>query len=415
MPSTCRSAASRSLRRRPHVLSRGSRDVRLVARVARDVVGLRQRAPPRRARDDVELPRSPARPRTISTARRSRTRRTARSTGDDAFPGEPSRRRAGARADARARHVRDRETSAAAHVRPRSTRASAHTARGTGRRRARRSSTTFRSRTASCRTQAGRAPCSTGLGLDAKSVASERHQVAYGVELRRQVSALDQVVPTLDQRLTSNPVLSSALAYVADAWSPSPALDGAGALRANATHVARSDGRRYGVSALDPHLSVVRAVRASPCGSHTITRPSRRSRCKRSGMDSAQPDAPFVPLAPERGDAYELSYERGRRARPSTADAVQQGEHDRIDVFPVDLRNAVAANASPGAALGIPQNVGSAARERRRARLLARTACRSPRRTCARARRARRSSGSTISTRRPSPRTTSFRWDTFPT
>jgi hypothetical protein len=199
----------------------------------------------------------------------------------------------------------------------------------------------------------------TGLGLDAKSVASERHQIAYGVELRRQVSALDQIVPTLDQRLTSNPVLSSALAYVADVWSPSSALTVQGALRANATRVSRSDDRRYGVSSLDPHLSVVTHLRDAAVRlayDHTTVAPKP---LQAERLDSAQPDAPFVPLAPERGDAYELSYERAGAHGRVRLTLFSKAEHDRIDVIPVNLRNAVAANASPGAGLGVPQNAGS--------------------------------------------------------
>jgi carboxypeptidase family protein len=199
----------------------------------------------------------------------------------------------------------------------------------------------------------------TGLGLDAKSVASERHQFAYGVEVRRQTSALDQVVPTLDRRLTSNPVLSSALAFLADEWSPSPALTFQAALRSNATHVSRSDSRRYDVSSLDPHVSAVAHLRGGAVRlayDHTTVAPKP---LQAERLDSALPDAPFVPLAPERGDSYEMSYERAGSHGRVRLTLFSKAERDRIDVVPVNFRNAAAASASPGAGIGVPQNVGS--------------------------------------------------------
>jgi hypothetical protein len=192
----------------------------------------------------------------------------------------------------------------------------------------------------------------SGFGIDAQSLASERHRVAYGVELRRQTSSLDQVVPTLDQRLVSNPVLRSGLAYVSDAWSPAPAFTLQLALRASATHVARSDGRAYGVSAIDPHLSgVVRlgagAVRLAYDHTTVAPKPLEAER-----IDRANPAAPFVPLAAERGDSYELSYERASARGRLRLTAFSKDERNRIDVVPADFRTG-------GNALGVPQNAGA--------------------------------------------------------
>jgi TonB dependent receptor/Carboxypeptidase regulatory-like domain len=193
----------------------------------------------------------------------------------------------------------------------------------------------------------------TGFGFDVQSLAGERHRIAYGVELRRQTSSLDQVVPTLDQRLASDPVLSSGLGYVSDAWSPAPAFTLEGALRANATHVARSDRRSYGVSSLDPHVSGVfhlhggGALRLAYDHTTVAPKPLEAER-----IDPAQPDAPFVPLAAERGDSYELSFERATPRGRVRFTVFSKDERNRIDVAPVDFRTG-------GNALGVPQNVGA--------------------------------------------------------
>jgi hypothetical protein len=195
----------------------------------------------------------------------------------------------------------------------------------------------------------------SGFGFDAKSLASERHQIAYGFELRRQTSMLDQIVPTLDQRLTSNPVLRSALLYVADAWSPSPALTLQGALRARSTQVVPDGRPRYTDASLDPHVSAVAHLRGGALRfayDHT-TVPPKPLQTQR--IDSTQPNAPFVPLAPERGDAYELSYEHGDARNRLRLTLFSKAQHDRIDVIPTDFRNAT----NPGTAIGVPQNVGS--------------------------------------------------------
>lgn len=192
----------------------------------------------------------------------------------------------------------------------------------------------------------------TGLGIDAQSLAAEHHRVAYGIDLRRQTSFLDQIVPTLDQRLVSNPVLTSALAYVSDAWSPSANVTLQAALRANATRVARSDGRRYDAGAVDPHLSgVVRfgggALRLAYDHTTVAPKPLEAER-----IDRAQPGAPFVPLAAERGDSYELSYERATPRARLRVTAFSKDERNRIDVVPTGFRTG-------GNAFGVAQNVGA--------------------------------------------------------
>lgn len=195
-----------------------------------------------------------------------------------------------------------------------------------------------------------------GFGIDGKNLAAERHQFAYGLERRREQSALAQLVPTFDQTLSSHPVLISTLAYFADDWSPSAAVTLQGALRANTTSVIRSDGRRYHLASLDPHVSFVTRVGANAIRfayDHTTVAPKP---LQVERFDSAGAGAPFVPLAPERGDSYEFSFERGGPRGHLRLTFFSKSERDRIDVLPVDFRNA---NASGAAAIGVPQNVGA--------------------------------------------------------
>ena len=208
----------------------------------------------------------------------------------------------------------------------------------------------------------------TGSGLDVKSF-DLRHTFAYGAELRRQTTTLDQVVtpygigfiaPSDREVLTANPVLSSALAYASDAWSPSPQFTLQGALRAQTTHVARGDGPRYDVASVDPHLAAVLHLRGGAAFrlayDHTTVAP-RPLEAERH--DSAQPGAPFVPLAPERGSAWELSYERSLHAGALRLTAFSKDDRDRIDVIPTNFRTPVGAGQNPGTSLGVPQNVGA--------------------------------------------------------
>ncbi len=198
-----------------------------------------------------------------------------------------------------------------------------------------------------------------GAGIDAVSLASTQHQIAYGAELRRQTSSLDQIVPTLDQEVTANPVLSSRIAYVSDDWRLGPRFTLAGALRYAATRVARGDGRAYGVAALDPHLSAVvelgRASSLRAAFDHTTVAPKP---LEAERNDSLAPGAPFIALAPERGDAFEVSFEHGGSARLRFT-VFSKDDRDRIDVVPANYRATAVSGSSPGTAIGVPQNVGS--------------------------------------------------------
>jgi hypothetical protein len=212
----------------------------------------------------------------------------------------------------------------------------------------------------------------TGVGLDVKNLAATRHQVGYGIELRRQTSTLAQVVTPYGvvpespaeyaasaKLLSSNPVLTSSLAYLADEWSPSDGFTLQGALRTIATHVARSDGTRYGVAALDPHLAAVFHLRAGALRlayDHTTVAPKP---LQAERFSNTRAGAPVVALAPERGDSYDLSFERGGGANRLRFTLFSKDERDRIDTIPTNFRNTITSGSNPGVVFGVPQNVGA--------------------------------------------------------
>jgi hypothetical protein len=213
----------------------------------------------------------------------------------------------------------------------------------------------------------------TGFGLDVKSLASARHQLGYGAELRRQTSTLAQTVTpygfvpanpadfaTSAELLSSNPVLTSALAYLSDEWSPSEAFTLQAALRWGSTHVHRSDGTpSYDVAALDPHLSAVLHLRGSAVrlAYDHVTVPPKPLQAER--FSSTNAGAPVIDLSPERGDSYDLSFERGGAGNRLRLSLFSKDERDRIDTIPTNFRNSVPSGSNPGTVFGIPQNVGS--------------------------------------------------------
>jgi hypothetical protein len=196
-----------------------------------------------------------------------------------------------------------------------------------------------------------------GLGLDVQNLASERHELSYGADVRTQASLLDQLVPTFDDHITAQPVLNSSLLYASDRWSPSERLTLTGTLRATGTRVIRSDGYRYGVSALDPHAGLnyrfASGLALLATFDHTTQAPNP---LEAERLDSAAP-APFAPLAPESGDSYEIGLERTGPVRARLT-YFAKDEKNLVDVLPADFRSAVAAGSAPGG-VGIPTNAGN--------------------------------------------------------
>lgn len=198
-----------------------------------------------------------------------------------------------------------------------------------------------------------------GLGVDAKNIGGT-HEIGYGVELRNTTAGLDQLVPTFDERVTSNPNLQYLIGYVSDRFSPSLRLAIEPGLRYFATTVRRSDGRRYSFSGIDAHIAT--SYRWGPENAEALrlafdhtTVPPAPLEVERN--NSALANAPFTPLAPERGNAYEASFEhQGRTSLRLTY--FYKHEKDLIDVIPQNYRSPVAGISNPATAVGIPQSIG---------------------------------------------------------
>lgn len=198
-----------------------------------------------------------------------------------------------------------------------------------------------------------------GAGIDAKNIAGA-HEIGYGIELRTNTSGLSQVVPTLDERVTSNPNLQYLIGYLSDRFSISRQLAIEPGLRFFNTSVKRSDGRQYAFSALDAHIASsyrwgadnAQALRLAY--DHTTVPPAPLEVERNS---SALANAPFTPLAPERGNAYEVSFEhQGRTSLRFTY--FFKHEKNLIDVIPQNYRSPVAGISNPATAVGIPQSIG---------------------------------------------------------
>jgi hypothetical protein len=65
----------------------------------------------------------------------------------------------------------------------------------------------------------------SGLLYDVQDVADDRDRVDYGLAYRENNSFLDQIVPTADEYIHSNPTLFTALGYLSDTWTVVPRLD----------------------------------------------------------------------------------------------------------------------------------------------------------------------------------------------
>ncbi|HEV3157426.1 MAG TPA: TonB-dependent receptor [Candidatus Baltobacteraceae bacterium] len=194
-----------------------------------------------------------------------------------------------------------------------------------------------------------------GAGFDVQNVASERHQIAYGADLRSQTSSLNQLVPTFDESITSQPLVRSSLLYLSDRWSPSSNLVITPTIRASQTSYTLSDGNRYGDGSLDPHLGAVykrgsNAVRLTY--DHTTVAPLP---LEAERNDSSAPQ-PFTPLSPEAGNSYEASLEHIGASRIRLT-YFAKVEHNLIDVLPANFRSAIASGESP-TGVGVPTNAG---------------------------------------------------------
>src|SRR5450631_2989543 len=159
----------------------------------------------------------------------------------------------------------------------------------------------------------------TGINFDVDNVAGEHHHIKYGAEYRVNNSFLDQVVPTANEFIRSNPTLFSSLLYLSDTWSVSRRFDFSATARYNATHIVPSDGPHYGVTAVDPHASAVYrlggdySLRATFDHTTVAPKPLEADRSDSANVDAAGNPAPFVPLAPETTNVFTYSFEGGSR------------------------------------------------------------------------------------------------------
>ncbi len=203
----------------------------------------------------------------------------------------------------------------------------------------------------------------TGIGADVQADAGDRHNIYYGVDYRSSTSWLDQIVPTADEFITSNPTIISTLAYLGDTWSMSPHFDLGVTLRAVHAGIARSDGPNYSVGALDPHLAFayrfgdVYAFRTTYDRTTVVPKGLEVDRTDSANVDQNGNPAPTAELAPEAGDFFTYSLERSGATRARLTYFAQR-ETNRIDVLPYNFRQAIANGQTPNG-LGVPTNAGT--------------------------------------------------------
>jgi hypothetical protein len=201
-----------------------------------------------------------------------------------------------------------------------------------------------------------------GLGYDGDDLLGDKHHLRFGAEYRIDGYRLDQVVPTFDEIVRSNPTLFSYLGYFGDTWSPSRRLDLMGAGRLTGTHIVPSTGTTYDVGALDPHFAAVYtlgeryAVRSTFDHTSVAPKPLEADRFDSTNVDANGNAAPFVTLNPETANEFTFSVEGGALARFRVT-YYSEFEKNRIDVLPFNFRQNVGGQvlASP---IGVPTNIG---------------------------------------------------------
>ncbi len=200
-----------------------------------------------------------------------------------------------------------------------------------------------------------------GVNLDNEGLFGPHH-VLFGAEFRANTSYLDQVVPTADEFITSNPTIVSYLVYLGDRWAASNRLELMGTARITNSHVMPSDGFAYDAGAIDPHfgasyrLGTQYALRANYDRITVAPAPLEADRTDSTNLDQNGNPAPFVPLAPETANDFTYSFEGGGRTQFRLT-YYQKFEKDLIDVLPFNFRSEVAAGLNP-TGVGVPTNVG---------------------------------------------------------
>jgi hypothetical protein len=200
-----------------------------------------------------------------------------------------------------------------------------------------------------------------GVNLDNEGIFGPHH-LRFGAEFRTNTSYLNQVVPTADEFITSNPTVNSALAYFGDTWSPTGRLDIMGTARATYARFIPSDGSAYDTSAVDPHFGISYriaseyALRANYDHITVAPAPLEADRTDSTNLDANGNPAPFVQLAPETANDFTYSFEGDGRTRFRLT-YYAQFEQNLIDVLPFNFRSAIASGLNPNG-VGVPTNVG---------------------------------------------------------
>jgi len=200
-----------------------------------------------------------------------------------------------------------------------------------------------------------------GVNLDNEGLFGQ-HYIRFGAEFRANTSYLNQIVPTADEFINSNPTVISYLAYVGDSWSASNRLVLSGTARVTDSHVMPSDGFAYDAGAIDPHLGVsyrigsLYALRANFDHITVAPAPLEADRTDSTNVDENGNPAPFVPLAPETANDFTYSFEGGGRTQFRLT-YYQKFEKNLIDVLPFNFRSSVDAGLNPNG-VGVPTNVG---------------------------------------------------------
>jgi len=201
-----------------------------------------------------------------------------------------------------------------------------------------------------------------GVNLDNEAVYGA-HRFVFGAEYRTNTSYLDQVVPTADEFITSNPTIGSYLAYVGDTWSASDRLTLAGTARLTHAHFMPREGFAYDSGAIDPHLGASYrlgshyAVRANFDHIDAAPAPLEADRTDSTNLQPNGNPAPFVPLNAESANDFTYSFEGGGRTQFRLT-YYQKFEKNLIDVLPFNFRSAIASGLDPDG-VGVPTNVGN--------------------------------------------------------
>ena len=200
-----------------------------------------------------------------------------------------------------------------------------------------------------------------GINLDNDALLG-RHRIRFGAEYRTNTSSLDQVVPTADETIASNPTVGSTLAYVGDTWTASDRLELAGTARVTTAHFKPKRGSAYDTGAIDPHFGLsyrlgrAYALRANFDRVTVAPAPLEADRTDSANVDASGNLAPFVRLSPETANDFTYSFE-GEGRTQFRLTYYQKFEQNLIDVLPFNFRSAVAAGVSPSG-IGVPSNVG---------------------------------------------------------